>query len=586
MTQFFRDFQSDTVGQLPAGFSEQSSNGNFEVLDLGGSLGKVLAFRFSTNLTERFCWWVDPAGPGQIVNGDMLVRIRQSEAAYNDVGVDTAFATCRIPGPPSSGSSNQMIATGIPNKTTLRVQRIRGYSAYATDSISFAHSTDYYIRMNFNGNTIKSRFWQVGSPEPNTWNIQTTTSSDLDPGYIGCQVYKGYDLYWHWFSVSDDPAVPADNPDVVSSGDEQNVTLPDLNQATEIQTVSVSALAGITGLEVDQDTQAQLSTVAADFGVVTSDADQDTNSQTATVAADITGDVTDAQQQTNGDSATLVTDLDVITTDGEQVTQVDAANVAADFNVESSLADQDTSVDSATVAVDLGVPGTESDQDTDISSGAVAVNFGVQSSQAEQDTSVELLTISTDAITTINLVTAEQLTSVSPVNVSELNTVASVAVQQALSVELMTPAQVGSVIGVPGQSQVQSNTAGVITNVLTDVITADQLTEAQIIDLLDGTGLSVVVVEQGTDFASGDVSIVYSVAVVSSEQGTEGETIRTGAAAVLNVLNIEQMTEAEITDVLGSAMLVNPRSLRVKRTTIGYTVNRKTSAFRVTLKTT
>lgn len=347
-------------------------------------------------------------------------------------------------------------------------------------------------------------------------------------------------------------------------GTAQDVTLPDLNQATEVQTVSVSALAGITGLEADQDTQTQLGTVAADFGVVTSDADQDTNSQTATVAADITGDVADAQQQTNGDTATLVTDLDVITTDGEQVTQGD----------------------SAAVAVDLGVPGTEADQDTDISSGAVAVDLGVQSSQADQDTSVELLTISTDAITTINLVTAEQLHSASTANVSELNTVASVIVQQALGVELMTPAQVGSVSGVPGQSQVQGSTAGVITDISTNVVSADQLTQAQIINLLDGTGLSVVVVEQGTDFAPGDVTIINTVAVVSSEQGTEGETIHTGATAVLNVLNIEQMTEAEIADVLGSAMLVNPRTLRVKRTTIGYTVNRKTSAFRVTLKTT
>lgn len=213
MAQFFRDFQSDTIAQLPAGFSQQSSNGTFEVQDLGGSIGKVLAFRYSSNLTERFVWWTDAAGPGSILNGEILVKVRMKASSLGDTGIDACYPVCRVPNPPSSGSSNQMVGVGLPDTTTLRVQRIRGFSAYATDTIAFSGDTNYYIRHNFNGTSIKAKFWAEGDPEPAAWNIEVTASADQDPGYVGAQVYKGYDLYWHWFSVSDDPTVAAENPD-------------------------------------------------------------------------------------------------------------------------------------------------------------------------------------------------------------------------------------------------------------------------------------------------------------------------------------------------------------------------------------
>lgn len=248
--------------------------------------------------------------------------------------------------------------------------------------------------------------------------------------------------------------------------------------------------------------------------------------------------------------------------------------------------DQATQTELVPVDQLAALTGVQVQQWLDTQTAGVAADFGLTLDDLSQDTSVTLLTISTDAIATINVVAAEQLHSASTANVSELNSVASIIVQQALGIELVTPAQVGSITGIPGQSLAQGNTAGVITDISTNVVSADQLTQAQIINLLDGAGLSVVTVEQETDLASGNVSILNTVAVVSSEQANAGETIVTGVAAVLSVLNAEQITESEVADILGSAMLVNPRSLRVKRTTIGYTVNRKTSAFRVTLKTT
>ena len=224
MTQFFRDFQSDTEGVLPAGFAEQGSDGNFEVKDWADGNGKVLAFRFTIGLSDRFIWWTGAAGPGSILNGDILVKVYQRASAFNDTGLDAGFALCRIPNPPSSISSNQMVGTAVPNPTTLRINRTRGYNSYATSSIAFTHSTNYYVRFNFNGTAYKAKFWESGDTEPAAWDIETTASSDQDPGYVGAQVYKGYEMNWHWFSVSDNPAVAADNPDV-ASGPETPVSL-------------------------------------------------------------------------------------------------------------------------------------------------------------------------------------------------------------------------------------------------------------------------------------------------------------------------------------------------------------------------
>lgn len=222
MTQFFRDFQSDTEGVLPAGFAAQGSNGNFEVKDWDDGNGKVLSFRFVSGSrgSERYLWWTDATGPGSILNGDILVKVSQR----NSEGIDAMFALSRIPNPPSSTSSNQMVGAAIPNPTTLRINRSRGFSSYGTTSIVFAQTTNYYVRFNFNGTAYKAKFWESGDTEPAAWDIETTASSDQDPGYVGAQVYIGYDMSWHWFSVSDDPAVAADNPDV-ASGPETPVSL-------------------------------------------------------------------------------------------------------------------------------------------------------------------------------------------------------------------------------------------------------------------------------------------------------------------------------------------------------------------------
>ena len=223
MTQFFRDFQSDTVGAMPAGFSEQSSKGGYEVFDLGGTDGKVLAYIGDNNNNEYISWWSDPSGPGSILNGDVLVKFSQTQSGYDATGLD-AFIASRIPDPLPTSNTNQIICAGLADQSTLRINQTRPFSSFATASVSFSAATNYYIRFNFNGTSYKAKWWLASDEEPSAWDIETTNSTDQDPGYIGTTRFKSEEMAWHWFSVSDDPAIAADNPDV-ASGPETPVSL-------------------------------------------------------------------------------------------------------------------------------------------------------------------------------------------------------------------------------------------------------------------------------------------------------------------------------------------------------------------------
>ena len=280
------------------------------------------------------------------------------------------------------------------------------------------------------------------------------------------------------------------------------------------------------------------------------------------------------------------TPQDTVVIQLQQLTHTQVTPVSQQALLTGIIADQTTNSESGAVAADFDIQLSEAEQITNSESGAVAADFDIQLSEAQQVTGVELLDINTDAITQINLVVAEQVVSASIVDLSTLSAISTLIVEQSLNVELVPVNQSSLVSGVQAQQITVGDSVGVISDIAITTVTAEQLTVTEIVDLLDGTGLSVVIVEQGTGLLTGDVTIINTVASVSAYQATESESVRTGAVALITVMNAEQLTEVEIADILGSAMLVDPRTLRVKRTSVGYTVNRITDSFRVKFKAT
>lgn len=227
----------------------------------------------------------------------------------------------------------------------------------------------------------------------------------------------------------------------------------------------------------------------------------------------------------------------------------------------------------------------------------------------QQITSAETL----DTTTKAQAITAviEQVTQADALSLTEVQNVLSVVAQQLTQTEVavidqggqalvaatleqvsqsqvLSVAQIATVTGVLAESQVQANTATVAATYTMNTVTLEQLTQAELIALTYGDGLTVVAVEQTTDFVLPPLTVTMFGApeMLEAEQLTEGVSPLTAAVMVVTCADIEQITEAEIADVIGTAKQLNPRSLRVNRTTIGYTVNRKSTGFTVTLKTT
>lgn len=234
MAQYFRNFVNDVIGQLPTGWEQDiQGSGAYTVVDLGGTLGKALRYGDGTNLGERYCYWTGNDSPGSFLDGDILVKIRSGSLGG---GNDVSTAIGRVPNPPRLTTTNQMVVAAIPEPSRFRINRLMGYSQFANVANTFAATTNYYVRFNYNGGLLKSRIWEEGTGEPSTWTIEVEVTSGLNfnPGYVGMQVYSGNDKYWFWYSVSTDPTIPANNPDLVGA-----IPIPVNLGVTNIQNTSV-----------------------------------------------------------------------------------------------------------------------------------------------------------------------------------------------------------------------------------------------------------------------------------------------------------------------------------------------------------
>jgi hypothetical protein len=63
-----------------------------------------------------------------------------------------------------------------------------------------AEQTEYATRFQANGHTLKARVWQLGDPEPETWDVETT-DSQIRSGWVGVGTYSEYTDFWDAITV-------------------------------------------------------------------------------------------------------------------------------------------------------------------------------------------------------------------------------------------------------------------------------------------------------------------------------------------------------------------------------------------------
>ena len=222
------DFGSDAVGSTPAGWTDYlylNATTKVTVETLAGSLsGQALKLdsggQFNNNLSALW------TGAGQFTDGDVLVLARLCEDFCGPI----------LRGDASGADWNALVANREANDFAFRYSNVDGtrqsnYPAYFPTNVQ--DSNNYtaldtgdislnrrWIRANFDGTAVKARVWAYGDPEPETWNLDGTLTSDAvvtETGYVGFFAEVGgnlsFDAAWlEYIAYSDDPATPAASP--------------------------------------------------------------------------------------------------------------------------------------------------------------------------------------------------------------------------------------------------------------------------------------------------------------------------------------------------------------------------------------
>lgn len=164
---------------------------------------------------ENFTGWSNPLGP-QVTS----IVFRGSGAA----AAETGYAL----GPRENGTGLILV-----KYTSGTYAQITG-----TTGLSLSASLRYWLRVRWQGTSIKGKIWQEGTEEPATWDIDITDSSFSASGWVGLRTYEASaDCYVYSLGmVTGDATATAPYAGATTlSGDESTSS-----SATDNGTISIS----------------------------------------------------------------------------------------------------------------------------------------------------------------------------------------------------------------------------------------------------------------------------------------------------------------------------------------------------------
>jgi len=246
----------------------------------------------------------------------------------------------------------------------------------------------------------------------------------------------------------------------------------------------------------------------------------------------------------------------------QQHTQAEAVAAAQVSAVDAVILSQSANSEIASVSQIAMASGVESQQISQSQQASLALSALLGSVEAQQLTSAEALDVSIVQPDSLTVAVVEQLLQAQPVSSS----------QSAL------------LEAVIGQSRTQALAVQVAADYTLMAVTAEQMAQVEALEILDGTGLQVVTLEQSTSSGTASVTLLALVDGTAVEQGTNANLVVTAATLAITASQAEQLTEAEIADIVGSAMFLDPRELTVSRTTTGFTVRRTTPTYTMQFK--
>lgn len=178
MSVFTTDFSEYTTGQPPSDWSDYWSSGAFTFLAQANSgdfkVGsKKCRFLISSDTNSAVTW----DDIGDVADSDIIIKASVESSAGG------ARVYSRVSG--SSGAENgYFLIFGISGQLYL-YKMVNGASTAITSIIiSTLSYTDYWIRFQTVGTTLRGKIWSVDTVEPAEWKISGTDSS-LTSGHCG-----------------------------------------------------------------------------------------------------------------------------------------------------------------------------------------------------------------------------------------------------------------------------------------------------------------------------------------------------------------------------------------------------------------
>lgn len=188
MATFLDDFEAQTIGQFPAGWTNRwaASSGTIQA---SGS-GKVLDQMPASD--ARRVATLDAAGT--FADGEVVAKFLPPASFTNSQSCCFVFG--RVSG--AAGSENAIYAfityQGGVYKLAIS-QYLNGASSVLAAGVALGAAimnSPFWIRLNYNGGSVKAKIWPDGTVEPTAWtNTSTTSATVLAANAAGVGAFSG-----------------------------------------------------------------------------------------------------------------------------------------------------------------------------------------------------------------------------------------------------------------------------------------------------------------------------------------------------------------------------------------------------------
>jgi hypothetical protein len=123
---------------------------------------------------------------GQPIDVDIVAMLYLDAVPAS--GQNAGGVACRVSG--STGSENAYTLTfrtvaGVGETIRLNKYVSGAVTALGNFTFSWTSATQYYLRLQAIGSTIRGKVWTPGTAEPSTWGIEVTDTDITGAGYAG-----------------------------------------------------------------------------------------------------------------------------------------------------------------------------------------------------------------------------------------------------------------------------------------------------------------------------------------------------------------------------------------------------------------